>query len=301
MAVLRPLKVVIENYPEGQIEELEAVNHPEDPNAGTRRIPFGRELFIERDDFMENPPKKFFRLSPGAEVRLRYAYFITCREVVKDAVGRSGRAALHLRSGDERRQRARRPQGEGDDALGVGGEKPARPKCGSTIRCSRAATRTRRYLPNDLNPNSLEVLERCARRARARRCDNAGEAIQFERQGYFCRDQDWSPAARCSTARWACATPGPRWWAREAERTGDIARQRSRRPSASLRGLWHHGAPSRQTIFTLSNSQRSACRGRLSPPRSSFRVAPERGRSTERRGCGSPHPERAMTRHLNVP
>src|SRR3989440_3974540 len=87
MAVLRPLKVVIENYPEGQSEELEAVNHPDDPSAGTRRIRFGRELYVESEDFMENPPKKFFRLSPGAEVRLRYAYFITCREVVKNAAG----------------------------------------------------------------------------------------------------------------------------------------------------------------------------------------------------------------------
>ena len=86
MAVLRPLKVVIENY-EGPGEELDAVNHPDDPGAGTRRIRFGREIFIERDDFMENPPKKFFRLSPGTEVRLRYAYFITCREVVKNAAG----------------------------------------------------------------------------------------------------------------------------------------------------------------------------------------------------------------------
>ena len=87
MAVLKPLKVVIENYPEGQVEELDAVNHPDDPAAGARKIKFGRELYIERDDFMENPPKKFFRLSPGAEVRLRYAYFITCREVVKNAAG----------------------------------------------------------------------------------------------------------------------------------------------------------------------------------------------------------------------
>src|ERR1700691_3040212 len=80
MAVLRPLKVVIENYPEGKSEEIEALNHPDNPAAGTRRLRFGREIFIERDDFMENPPKKFFRLSPGTEVRLRYAYFITCRE-----------------------------------------------------------------------------------------------------------------------------------------------------------------------------------------------------------------------------
>src|ERR1700756_2372658 len=87
MAVLRPLKVVIENYPEGQIEELEAINHPDDPSKGTRRIAFGRELYIERDDFMENPPKKFFRLSPGNEVRLRYAYFIKCREAIKNDAG----------------------------------------------------------------------------------------------------------------------------------------------------------------------------------------------------------------------
>src|SRR5262249_40880376 len=85
MAALRPPKVLPENYPEGQTEELEAVNHPDAPSAGTRKIRFGRELYVERDDFMENPPKKFFRLSPGKEVRLRYAYFITCREAVKNA------------------------------------------------------------------------------------------------------------------------------------------------------------------------------------------------------------------------
>src|SRR3569623_1683436 len=87
MAVLKPLKLVIENYPEGETEQLEAVNHPDDPVAGTRKLSFGRELYIEQDDFMENPPKKFFRLSPGAEVRLRYAYFVTCKEMVKDASG----------------------------------------------------------------------------------------------------------------------------------------------------------------------------------------------------------------------
>src|SRR6185437_15173226 len=87
LAVLRPLKLVIENYPEGQSELLEAVNNPEDPSAGTRRIAFGRELYVERDDFMEDPPKKFYRLSPGREVRLRFAYFVTCREAVKNAAG----------------------------------------------------------------------------------------------------------------------------------------------------------------------------------------------------------------------
>src|SRR5829696_8564470 len=86
-AVLRPLRLVIENYPEGRVEELEAVNNPEDPSAGTRKVPFARELWIERDDFMEDPPSKFFRLAPGREVRLRYAYFVTCTGVVKDASG----------------------------------------------------------------------------------------------------------------------------------------------------------------------------------------------------------------------
>ena len=87
MAVLRPLRVVIENYPEGETEELDAVNNPEDPSAGSRKVPFGRVLYVEQDDFREDPPKQFFRLSPGREVRLRYAYFITCKEVVKDASG----------------------------------------------------------------------------------------------------------------------------------------------------------------------------------------------------------------------
>ena len=106
MAVLRPLKVVIENYPEGEGEELDAVNNPEDPAAGSRKVPFSRELYVEQDDYMEDPPKKFFRLSPGKEVRLRYAYFVTCRDVVKKRRRQGDRTALHLRSGDPRRQRA---------------------------------------------------------------------------------------------------------------------------------------------------------------------------------------------------
>jgi glutaminyl-tRNA synthetase len=87
LVVLRPIKVVLTNYPEGKTEELDAINNPEDPNAGTRKIPFGRELYIERDDFMETPPPKYFRLRPGGEVRLKYAYIIKCEEVVKDAAG----------------------------------------------------------------------------------------------------------------------------------------------------------------------------------------------------------------------
>ena len=123
MAVLRPLKIVIENYPEGQTEELEAVNHPDDPGAGTRRIRFGRELYVERDDFMENPPKKFYRLSPGREVRLRYALFRHLPRGGEERRGRGGRAALQLRPGDPRRQRAGRTQGAGDAALGLGGRR----------------------------------------------------------------------------------------------------------------------------------------------------------------------------------
>ena len=142
MAVLRPLKVVIENYPEGQSEELEAINHPDDPAAGTRKIAFGRELYIEQDDFMENPPKKFFRLSPGNEVRLRYAYFIKCREVDEERRRRGRRTALHLRSRDQGRQRARRPQGQGDHALAVGGAVDAggNPHLQSAVRQARART-----------------------------------------------------------------------------------------------------------------------------------------------------------------
>ncbi len=125
-AVLRPLRLVIENYPEGQVEELEAVNNPEDSGAGTRQVPFTRELWIERDDFMEEPPSKFFRLAPGREVRLRYAYFVTCTDVVKDAERRDRRAPLHLRSGDARRGCPGRPPAQGDAALALGRTRRAR-------------------------------------------------------------------------------------------------------------------------------------------------------------------------------
>ena len=128
MAVLRPLKVVIDNYPEGQSEELELVNNPEDASAGTRKVPFSRVLYIEQDDFREDPPKKFFRLSPGHEVRLRGGYFIKCTGVVKDASGAITEVHCTYDPGDAQRQRARRSQGEGDDPLGVG---RARDRCRS--------------------------------------------------------------------------------------------------------------------------------------------------------------------------
>ena len=119
MAVLSPVKVVIENFPEGHVEWLDAVNNPEDPAAGTRKVPFTRELYVEADDFMEVAPKKYFRLTPGQEVRFRWAYFVKCVGVDKDAAGNSHRRALHLRSGDTRRRRPRRTQGQGHPPLGL--------------------------------------------------------------------------------------------------------------------------------------------------------------------------------------
>jgi glutaminyl-tRNA synthetase len=192
MAVLRPLKLVIENYPAGQTEDLEAVNHPDDPSAGTRRVPFSRELYIERDDFMENPPKKFFRLAPGREVRLRYAYFVTCREVVKNAAGE----VTELRCTY--------------DPATKGGNAPDGRKVKATIHWVSAAhavpAEIRLYdhlfaRPDpgaagdffaDLNPNSLETLTD-ARVEPALAGDNSGETVQFERQGYFARDRDSAP------------------------------------------------------------------------------------------------------------
>jgi glutaminyl-tRNA synthetase len=190
MAVLGPLKVVIENYPEGKVEELEASNHPDDAGAGTRRIKFGRELYIERDDFMENPPKKFFRLSPGVEVRLRYAYFVTCRETVKNPKGE----VTELRCTY--------------DAATRGGNAPDGRKVKATIHWVSAEhsvpAELRLYNPlftrpdpkggenfvADLNPNSLEVV-RDARVEPALTERNSQAPVQFERQGYFCPDRDW--------------------------------------------------------------------------------------------------------------
>jgi glutaminyl-tRNA synthetase len=192
MAVLRPLKVVIENYPEGETEMLEAVNNPEDPTAGTRQVPFSRELWIEREDFMEDPPKKFFRLSPGREVRLRYAYFITCREAIKDAAGE----VVELRCTYDPATR--------------GGDSPDGRKVKATLHWVSAAhavpAEVRLYdhlfgrpdpgadgdVLADLNPRSLEVLEDC--RLEPNLPDlPPGDALQFERQGYFCLDPDTTP------------------------------------------------------------------------------------------------------------
>jgi glutaminyl-tRNA synthetase len=192
MAVLDPLKVVIENWPEGTFEDLEAVNHPNDESAGKRTIRFGREIYVERDDFMEDPPKKFFRLSPGKEVRLRYAYFITCKEVVKDASGK----VIELRCTY--------------DPATKGGNAPDGRKVQATLHWVNAhdavTADIRLYdhlfasadpgangdVMNDINPNSLTVLSG-AKVEPGLMQGEAGQAFQFERQGYFCRDRESTP------------------------------------------------------------------------------------------------------------
>ena len=187
--------MVIENYPEGQVEHLDAVNNPEDPGAGTRQLPFSRELYIERDDFMEDPPRKFFRLAPGREVRLRYGYFITCKEVVKDDSGEM----VELRCTYDPATR--------------GGQSPDGRKVKGTIHWVSAAhainaeVRLYEHLftserPDEepdflstLNPDSLQVLHQ--RQARTFPLSNAspGDRFQFERLGYFAADPDSKPGS----------------------------------------------------------------------------------------------------------
>jgi glutaminyl-tRNA synthetase len=189
MTVLRPLKVVIENY-DGPGEELDAVNHPDNPEMGSRKIKFGREVYIERDDFMESPPKKFFRLSPGAEVRLRYAYFITCREVVKNDRGE----VVELRCTY--------------DPATKGGNAPDGRKVKATIHWVSAANaksaEVRLYNPlftkpdpkgdedftADLNPHSVEVIRDARVEPALALGSNSTDPVQFERQGYFVLDPD---------------------------------------------------------------------------------------------------------------
>jgi glutaminyl-tRNA synthetase len=197
MTVLRPLKVVITNYPEDTVEEVDVVNNPEDAAAGTRKVPFSRELFIEREDFMEDPPKKFFRLGPGREVRLRAAYFITCNEVVKDDRGE----IVELRctydpatrggdSPDGRRVKATLHWVSAAHGIAVevrlydrlfAVEDPERVADGKT------------FLDN-LNSHSLEVLRECRAEPGLGRA-MPGERFQFERLGYFCVDADSRPGA----------------------------------------------------------------------------------------------------------
>jgi glutaminyl-tRNA synthetase len=197
MAVLRPLKVVITNYPEGQVEEVDVINNPEDASAGTRKVPFSRVLYIERDDFREVPPKKFFRLSPGNEVRLRCAYFITCEGVVKDDRGE----VVELRctydpatrggdSPDGRRVKATLHWVSVAHAIGAevrlydrlfSVEDPERAPEGETF-------------VDNINPHSLDVLTDCQIEPSLASAA-AGARFQFERLGYFCVDSDSKPGA----------------------------------------------------------------------------------------------------------
>src|SRR5574341_1004512 len=190
MAVLRPLRVVITNYPEDQVEEMEAVNNPEDASMGTRKVPFSRVLYIERDDFMEDPPPKFFRLAPGREVRLRYAYFITCTEVVTDTQGNITELRCTY------------------DPATRGGDAPDGRKVKATLHwvsarhAIEAEARLYDTLLEDpepgedflasLNPDSLEVLDQCYVE-RALGEAKPGNRFQLERLGYFCMDPDSTP------------------------------------------------------------------------------------------------------------
>jgi len=189
MAVLNPLKVVITNYPEDQVETLRAVNNPENESDGKRDLPFSKEIYIEKDDFMEDPPKKFFRLSPGREVRLRYAYFITCEEVIKDSEGNI--TELHCKYDPETK----------------GGNAPDGRKVKATLHWVSASNsidaEIRKYdrlfhkpepdkednFMDAINPNSLKVLSNCKLEPSLMDVQ-IGESIQFERLGYFCKDPD---------------------------------------------------------------------------------------------------------------
>jgi glutaminyl-tRNA synthetase len=195
MAVLNPLKVVIDNYPDGQVEQMEAVNNPEDPNAGSRKVPFSKTLYIEQDDFREVPPPKYFRLSPGKEVRLRYGYFITANSVMKNAEGEI--VEVHCTY----------------DPATRGGNAPDGRKVKSTIHWVSAEhavdAEVRIYdklftkenpteleegqnFTDNLNPNSLQVIAN-AKLEPSLANAAAGSRYQFERLGYFCVDPDSKP------------------------------------------------------------------------------------------------------------
>ena len=194
MAVLDPIKVVIENYPEGQVEEFEMPYHPEDPGYGSRKVPFSRELYIEHDDFRQDPPKKFHRLFPGAEVRLRYAYFITCREAVLDEAGN----VKELRCVYDPQSRG----GQSPDGRKVKGTihwvsaahaLPAEVRLYEqlfAVENPNAVPEGKTFLDN-LNPDSLRMVRALLEPALAD--TEVGRTMQFERLGYFCKDKDSTP------------------------------------------------------------------------------------------------------------
>ncbi len=194
-AVLDPLKVVIENYPEGAVEQMDVPNNPEDPAAGTRRVPFSRELWIERDDFMEDPPKKFFRLAPGREVRLRSAYFVTCDEVVKDAEGR----VVELRcTYDPETRGGSAPDGRRPKAtlhwVSVPHAVPAEARLYGHLFAGPHPGADGRDIFDDMNPDSEVVMRDCVVEPVVAELP-VGQTVQFERLGYFCADPESAPGA----------------------------------------------------------------------------------------------------------
>jgi glutaminyl-tRNA synthetase len=194
LAVLNPVKVVIENYPEGQVEHVDVINNPEDPSAGTRAVPFGRELYIERDDFMEHPPKKFFRLSPGNEVRLRCAYFIRCTGVVKNDAGE----IVELRATyDPATRGGDAPDGRKVKATMHWVSAPhaldAEVRLYDRLFTHEDPASTDNWLEH-LNPQSLDV-QRTAKVEPSLAGASSGSRYQFERLGYFCVDPDAKPGA----------------------------------------------------------------------------------------------------------
>ncbi|HOW44175.1 MAG TPA: glutamine--tRNA ligase/YqeY domain fusion protein [Candidatus Aminicenantes bacterium] len=195
MAVLRPLKVVITNYPAGKVEEVDAENNPEDPGAGTRKLPFAREIWIEQDDFREDPPRKFFRLSPGKEIRLKHAYYIRCDEVVKDGSGN----IVELRCTYDPESRGGWTK-DGRKVLGTSHWVSAAHAADAEVRLydkllsvpDPAAEKEEKDFKEYLSPNSLEILKGC-KVERSLAAAKPGEYFQFLRQGYFSADPDSTP------------------------------------------------------------------------------------------------------------
>ena len=192
MAVLRPLKIVIENYPEGDGELLDAANNPENEADGMRQVPFSKEIYIERDDFMEDPPKKFFRLGPGREVRLRYAYFLTCREAIKDGAGK----IVELRcTYDPETRGGNAPDGRKVKAtlhwVSAAHAKPAEVRLYDHLFTSENPG-ANDDISSDINPDSLEILQNCQLEP-ALADAPLDETLQYERLGYFCPDTTSTP------------------------------------------------------------------------------------------------------------
>jgi len=203
MGVLRPLKLVIDNYPDGQVEELDAINNPEDPGAGTRKVPFSKVLYIEQDDFREVPPPKYFRLTPGQEVRLRYAYFVKCTGCVKDRP--PARSPRFTAATTRPPAAAARPTAARSRAPSTGSRpaRPSTPRCGCTITCSASRPRRRARgarLEDGLEPQLAGSADRLQSRAQSGQ-RRPWQPLPVRTHGLFCVDPDSARANWSSTAR----------------------------------------------------------------------------------------------------